>query len=139
MPRVLGSRSGEVIEYQGNLSGFRLGTNLQNAKRFNLLDTSVSTFDTLPFESRRSAWLISLVWLRETISEWSAFALSTLLIHAYTQSLSSFLLFPPKRFYAGASLFATSISRAASLWHSNCPFLIRDESRSHDIQLDEDT
>ena len=138
MPRVLGSRSGEVIEYQGNLSGFRLGTNLQNAKRFNLLDTSVSTFDTLPFESRRSAWLIRLVWLRETISGWPAFALSTLPIHAYTQSLSPFLLFSLIRFYASAALFVSS-SIPPSLWHSNCPFLIRDESRSHDIQLDEDT
>jgi hypothetical protein len=138
MPRVLGSRSGEVIEYQGNLSGFRLGTNLQNAKRFNLLDTSVSTFDTLPFESRRSAWLISLVWLRETISGWSGFALSTLLIHAYTQSLSPFLLFRLSLLRSCGVIRYQQQPRSIFVAFE-LPLLIRDESRSHEIQLDEDT
>ena len=82
---------------------------------------------------------MSLVWLRETISGWFARPLSMLGMHAYTQSLSPFLLFPLNRFYAGAALFAASSRRAPSLWHSNCPLLIRVELRSREIQLHEDT
>jgi len=77
------------------------------------LDTSVSTFDTLSFESRQSAWLISLVWLRETYLA----GLPRCPRCASTRTpivIKPFLLFSLNRFYAGAALFAPAAAALAS-------------------------